>query len=106
MKLTSKELHRLGIADSIIAEPLGGAHRNIHDAVYNVEQYIVRTLRELKRMSVETLLETRYQKLRALGNTAIMFEPEDQLQKQVKIAAEKIVESGKIKTPQPAPIEV
>ena len=45
LKLTSKDLHKLGLIDDIIPEPLGGAHRNIHDTVYNVEQYITKTLK-------------------------------------------------------------
>lgn len=71
MKLTGKELYNLKLADTIIEEPLGGAHRNIHDTVHNVEQYIIRTLRELKRKKNEELLEQRYQKLRQIGTSAI-----------------------------------
>jgi hypothetical protein len=56
------------LIDEVITEPLGGAHRNIHDAVYNVEKYIVRTLRELKRVKIDELLERRYKKLRSIGN--------------------------------------
>jgi acetyl-CoA carboxylase carboxyl transferase subunit alpha len=67
LKLTSKDLYRLKLIDEIIPEPLGGAHRNIHDTVYNVESYIVRTLAALRRVKVETLLENRYKKLRAIG---------------------------------------
>jgi len=106
LKLTSKELHRLGIADSIIAEPLGGAHRNLHDAVYNVEQYIIRTLRELKRMKIDNLLENRYKKLRSIGQAATMFEQEDISEEKIKIAARKIISDGKIKSSNPKPIEV
>ncbi|MHC4292964.1 MAG: acetyl-CoA carboxylase carboxyltransferase subunit alpha [Planctomycetota bacterium] len=68
LKLTSKDLTKLGLIDEVITEPLGGAHRNIHDAVYNVEKYIVRTLRELKRVKIDELLERRYKKLRSIGN--------------------------------------
>ena len=68
LKLTSKDLHKLGLIDEIIQEPLGGAHRNMHDAIYNVEKYIVKSLRELKRMKIENLLEERYQKLRMIGS--------------------------------------
>jgi acetyl-CoA carboxylase carboxyl transferase subunit alpha len=67
LKLTAAELCKLGLVDTVIPEPLGGAHRNIHDAVYNVEQYIIKTLRELKRLKIENLLEQRYKKLRAIG---------------------------------------
>ena len=55
------------LVDEVIAEPLGGAHRNIHDTVYNVENYITRTLRELKKIKPENLVESRYQKLRSIG---------------------------------------
>ena len=36
LKLTSRDLLKLGLIDAVIPEPLGGAHRNIHDTVYNV----------------------------------------------------------------------
>jgi acetyl-CoA carboxylase carboxyl transferase subunit alpha len=74
LKLTSKDLLKLKLVDEAIAEPLGGAHRNIHDTVYNVEQYIIKTLAVLKRTKLETLLENRYKKLRAVGSepTAVL----------------------------------
>ena len=68
LKLTSKDLYKLGLVDAVIPEPLGGAHRNVHDTVYNVEKYIVKTLRDLKRTKIENLLENRYKKLRAIGS--------------------------------------
>jgi len=67
LKLTSKDLHKLGLVDAIIPEPIGGAHRNVHDTIYNVETYIARTLAELQRMSVDDLLESRYRKWRSVG---------------------------------------
>lgn len=67
LKLTAKDLLKLKLVDSIIPEPLGGAHRNIHDTVYNVERYITRTLIHLKRISLDKLLEDRYEKLRNIG---------------------------------------
>ncbi|OHB55910.1 MAG: acetyl-CoA carboxylase carboxyltransferase subunit alpha [Planctomycetes bacterium GWF2_50_10] len=68
LKLTSKDLFRLGLIDDIIREPLGGAHRNIHDTVFNVEQYVKKSLRELGRLSIDALVEKRYQKIRAIGS--------------------------------------
>ena len=79
LKLTSKDLYKLGLVDEIINEPLGGAHRNIHDTVYNVEKYIVKTLRELKNISIDNLLEQRYKKLRLIGSVT-----EKQLNTQIK----------------------
>ena len=67
LKLTSKDLHKLGLVDAIIPEPIGGAHRNVHDTIYNVETYIAKTLAELQRMSIDDLLESRYRKWRSVG---------------------------------------
>ena len=69
LKLTSKDLHKLALVDAVIPEPLGGAHRNLHDTIYNVEQYIIKTLRDLKRTKTDNLLATRYKKLRSIGQT-------------------------------------
>lgn len=68
LKLTGKDLQKLGVIDAVIPEPLGGAHRNIHDTVYNVEQYIIRTLRELNRLKPDNLVEARYRKWRSIGS--------------------------------------
>ncbi len=67
LKLTSSELKNLNLVDSVIPEPLGGAHRNIHDTVYNVEQFIIRTLRQLKNIPIDKLVNQRYDKLRNFG---------------------------------------
>ena len=70
LKLTSRDLHKLQLIDAVIREPLGGAHRNIHDTVYNIENYIIKTLQELKHIKIEYLLDNRYNKLRAIGGSA------------------------------------
>lgn len=67
LKLTGKDLLKLNLVDSIIPEPLGGAHRNIHDTVYTVERYITKTLSELKRIDRDKLVNARYEKLRNIG---------------------------------------
>jgi len=67
LKLTSKDLYKLGLVDAVIPEPLGGAHRNVHDTVYNVERYIAKALADLKRTKIENLLENRYNKWRSMG---------------------------------------
>lgn len=68
LKLTGKHLLKLGLVDAVIPEALGGAHRNVHDTIYNVEQYIVKTLRDLKRTKIDNLLANRYKKLRSIGD--------------------------------------
>jgi len=85
LKLTSKDLHKLGLVDTVIPEPLGGAHRNVHDTVYNVEKYIVKTLRDLKRMKIDNLLDNRYSKLRSIG-----VSPVEKLRRKTQAARERI----------------
>ena len=85
LKLTSKDLHKLGLVDAVIPEPLGGAHRNLHDTVYNVEKYIVKTLRDLKRTKINNLLENRYNKLRAIGSS-----PTEKLRRKTQAGKERI----------------
>ena len=46
LKLTSRDLMKLGVIDNIVSEPLGGAHRDPHTAAHNLEQYVAKTLRE------------------------------------------------------------
>jgi acetyl-CoA carboxylase carboxyl transferase subunit alpha len=88
LKLTSKDLHKLGLVDAVIPEPLGGAHRNLHDTVHNVEEYIGRTLRELKRAKIDTLLEDRYARLRSTGVSAA-----EKLRRRTKAGRERIKEA-------------
>lgn len=67
LKLTSRHLMKLGVIDSVIPEPLGGAHRDPHATAHSLEQYISKILRDLKRCRIENLLERRYEKFRNLG---------------------------------------
>jgi acetyl-CoA carboxylase carboxyl transferase subunit alpha len=72
LKLTSRDLLKLSVIDSVIAEPLGGAHRDPHTASHSLEQFIAKTLRDLKRCKLDNLLERRYEKFRNLG---VVVEP-------------------------------
>ncbi len=68
LKPTAKALLKQGIIDDIIPEPLGGAHRDPQQAGSAVENYITQTLRHLRRVPIDKLIERRYQKLRAIGS--------------------------------------
>ena len=67
LKLTATDLTGLGVVDDIIPEPLGGAHRDPKKAAQTLKKQILKYVRELSRLSIEELLERRYQKLRAVG---------------------------------------
>ena len=71
LKLTGKELIKLKLVDAIIPEPLGGAHRNMHDTIYNVEQYITKNLAQLKRIPLDKVVDARYAKIRGIGADCI-----------------------------------
>lgn len=67
LKLTGKDLLRLGLIDKVIDEPLGGAHRDARGTVDRVKAQIVEWLTELGQVPVEQLLEQRYVKFRGMG---------------------------------------
>ena len=68
--LTAKDNQKLGIIDTIIDEPLGGAHRDTEAAFTAIEEWLTQTLRELKRYKVENLVRRRYDKFRKIGEYA------------------------------------
>ena len=59
---------RIGLIDEIIREPLGGAHRDPEGAAATLEKYIVRSLNELKRLSLDTLVSRRRNSVRNMGS--------------------------------------
>lgn len=67
LKLTSKDLLRLGVIDEVIPEPLGGAHRDHHQMANRLKMFLVGALRELVGKSEDQLLEQRYEKFRRMG---------------------------------------
>jgi acetyl-CoA carboxylase carboxyl transferase subunit alpha len=67
LKLTSADLKRMGIVDEVIAEPLGGAHREPTVAAKNLRAALERNLDELTALETDELLEGRFQKYRSIG---------------------------------------
>ena len=67
LKLVSKDLLRLGVVDSVIPEPLGGAHRDNKEMATILRGFLLRYLRELGQKNIQELLEGRYQKFRQMG---------------------------------------
>jgi acetyl-CoA carboxylase carboxyl transferase subunit alpha len=67
MRVKAQEVHQRGIVNEVIPEPLGGAHHNYQQAASNLKEALQRNLAELKLLSVDELLEQRYQKFRAIG---------------------------------------
>jgi len=70
LNLTAAQNLKVGTIDEIIDEPMGGAHRDPETAVANLEAWVTRTLRELKRYKIDNLIRRRYDKFRAIGALA------------------------------------
>lgn len=68
LKLGAKELLEQGIADEVVLEPLGGAHRDPKVAAETLREAISKNLSKLNRLKTETLLEKRYEKYRNIGD--------------------------------------
>jgi len=68
MGITSDSLKERGLVDEIIAEPLGGAHRNHQEMAVNLKKSLLDNLEQLNAMSSEELLDSRYNRLMQYGN--------------------------------------
>lgn len=67
LKLTSDDMLSNGLIDGIVKEPLGGAHQNPEMAFKNVRAEITKSIKELKELSPEELINTRIDKFSKMG---------------------------------------
>ena len=67
MQVTSGKLEKLGLIDGIIAEPLGGAHRNKAAMAENLRTTLIDELTRLEALSGEERLAQRMDKIRHYG---------------------------------------
>lgn len=68
IRITASDILDLGVADKIIPEPLGGAHRDPKGAADLLAEAIAGSLDELLELSLEKLMSYRYEKFRSIGN--------------------------------------
>ncbi|MBB08116.1 MAG: acetyl-CoA carboxylase carboxyl transferase subunit alpha [Roseibacillus sp.] len=67
MKLTAKDLSGMSLVDEVVVEPAGGAHNDVRSAALSLKDALIRHVDELESLSVEEMLEARYQKFRQAG---------------------------------------
>lgn len=67
LNLTANDMTRLKIVDSIVKEPLGGAHREPKEMAKTLKASIKRTLTNLQKLSTEELIEKRINKYASIG---------------------------------------
>ncbi|OGV50028.1 MAG: acetyl-CoA carboxylase carboxyltransferase subunit alpha [Legionellales bacterium RIFCSPHIGHO2_12_FULL_42_9] len=67
MGVTAESILKLGLIDEVIREPLGGAHRDVNDMTVRLKERLIDRLKSLKKLSLDELVEKRYQKFMAMG---------------------------------------
>jgi len=79
LKLTARDLLRLGVMDAVVPEPPGGAHEDPAATAANVKKAIVASLRDLIPLSREELLANRYERFRRFGRPGVqpVLSPEE-----------------------------
>ncbi|MEX1233722.1 MAG: acetyl-CoA carboxylase carboxyltransferase subunit alpha [Roseovarius sp.] len=71
LRLTAQDLIKLGIADRLIDEPMGGAHRNPKKAMENVRAALIQMLGGLDGMDAKALVQDRREKFLSLGSKGL-----------------------------------
>lgn len=67
LKLDAISLEKFGIIDEIIPEPFGGAHHDPAKAAETLRYALQKHLNDLKALSTEQLLDSRYERFRHMG---------------------------------------
>jgi acetyl-CoA carboxylase carboxyl transferase subunit alpha len=67
MRITADKIYANKLVDGVIPEPLGGAHRDVDEMAERLKGVLVTELRGLQKMSLDELIEKRYQKFMLMG---------------------------------------
>ncbi|MCM8540604.1 MAG: acetyl-CoA carboxylase carboxyltransferase subunit alpha [Lentisphaeraceae bacterium] len=67
MKITAKHLMELNVVDSVIKEPVGGAHKDHDESAKLLKAALLQQLDDLSKLSNEEILNQRYERFRSLG---------------------------------------
>jgi acetyl-CoA carboxylase carboxyl transferase subunit alpha len=67
MKITAKDLSKMGLIDDVVPEPAGGAHNDYDEAAKLLDHSLSRHFNELKHKSSDELVKSRYDKFRTMA---------------------------------------
>jgi len=67
LKITAPDLLQLGVVDTVVEEPTGGAHQDHDGAAARLDRALWSTLSSLDKLGPEELVEDRYRRFRKLG---------------------------------------
>ncbi|SNR83930.1 acetyl-CoA carboxylase carboxyltransferase subunit alpha [Puniceibacterium sediminis] len=71
LRLTAQDLLKLGVADRVIPEPLGGAHRDREATIASVSDCLTKMLGDLDGLKPKALIKDRRDKFLALGSKGL-----------------------------------
>lgn len=67
MRITAEDLMGFGVADEIIPESPGGAHRSPEYTAKNIRQALQKSLCQFQQLDIDIQLQNRYSKFRKIG---------------------------------------
>jgi acetyl-CoA carboxylase carboxyl transferase subunit alpha len=67
MKITAKDLSKLGLIDEVVPEPAGGAHEDHDEAAKLLDQSLCKHFEQLRNLSADDLVKSRYDKFRTMA---------------------------------------
>ena len=67
MGITAQRLYELQLIDNIVAEPMGGAHRNHAEMAANLKQSLLEHLQKLTKIDSQELIKKRFDRIMAYG---------------------------------------
>jgi len=67
LRITAPDMMEMGIIDAIVPEPPGGAHRDYQGAAASLDAVLRKNLAELRKLTVQQLLDGRYNKFRKMA---------------------------------------
>ena len=67
MKITPNYLLEHGLIDDVLDEPLIGAHRDKETAADVLKKYFLESVKALRELSEDEMLDQRYKRLTAVG---------------------------------------
>lgn len=73
LKLTALDCKELGVIDTVVPEPEGGAHADPDEAARLLKNIIVRELLEAQKLNLAKLIKNRYKKFRRMGEYSSYF---------------------------------
>ncbi len=72
MRITAQDILAFGIADSVIPEPVGGAHRDPTGMALRLHDALVPVVHELLGLGISELLEARFHRYRNIGSAYVL----------------------------------